>query len=85
MQSFLLILQINAFLYVVSLVNSFRGLQKVFTKAPISVYNKRDVNTIIERNLNKYVDSRVFFELDNDELLYTISIFLNLNLTKYNY
>lgn len=52
----------------------------------IVAYNKRDIKTIIKRDLFNYISSRVFFHLGDNKLLYLIVLFSkNLNPTKYNY
>ena len=65
---------------------AFDSLKKMVTKAPILVYYKQSVNTIVETDLSNYISSKVFSQLGNDELLYSIAFFSkNLNLAKCNY
>ena len=53
---------------------------------PILAYYKQAIKTIREMNSSDYVRNGVFYQLDNDELLYPIAFFFkNLNLAKYNY
>ena len=55
-------------------------------EAPILAYYKKSVKTIIKSDSSDYVSSRVFFQLDNNELLYSVAFFFkNLNLAESNY
>ena len=56
------------------------------TKAPILVYYKYGLKTILETNFLNYVNSGVYFQLGKDRLLYPVAFFFkNLNPTKCNY
>ena len=58
----------------------------MITKAPILVYYKQDVKTIVETNLSNYVSSGVLSQLGDEELLYLIAFFSkNLNPAECNY
>lgn len=58
----------------------------MITKAPILVYYKHSLKTIVETNFFDYVNSRVYFQLGKDRLLYLVAFFSNnLNPTKCNY
>lgn len=55
-------------------------------KTPIFAYYKLSIKTIVEKNLFNSIDNRVFFQLDDNKLLYFIAFFLiNFNFTKQKY
>ncbi len=56
------------------------------TKTPILVYYKQGLKTIVETDFSDNVNSRVFSQLKEDELLHLIMFFSkNLNLVEYDY
>ena len=55
-------------------------------KAPILIYYKQSFKTIVETDFFNYINSEVFFNLRENELLYLIVFFTkNMNPTEYNY
>lgn len=58
----------------------------MITKAPILSYYNQGLKTIVETNSFDYVSSRIFFQLEKNELLYPITFFSkNLNHVECNY
>ncbi len=56
------------------------------TKAPILIYYKQGIKTIVETNLSDYISSGVLFQLGDDRFLYSIAFFSkNLNPSECNY
>lgn len=52
---------------------------------PILVHYKQSVKTIVEIDSSDYINNEVFFQLDDDKLLYLVAFFLkNLNHAKCN-
>ncbi len=58
----------------------FDSLKKMVTEAPILVYHKQGLKTIVETDSSDYVSSRVLSQLREDRLLHPITFFSkNLN------
>ena len=66
--------------------SAFNSLKKIVTEAPILVYYRQDLKTIVKTNSSDYVSNRVLFQLEKDGLLHPITFYLkNLNPIKCNY
>ena len=66
--------------------SAFDNPKKMIIKASILAYYKQEVRTTVEKNLSNYINSKVFFQLGDDKLLYSIAFFFkNLNLAECNY
>lgn len=56
------------------------------TKALISTHYKKNFNTIVKPDFFDYINSRVFYQLRENDFLYFVTFFSkNLNLAEYNY
>lgn len=66
--------------------SAFDSLKKMVIKALILVYYKQGLKTIVETDTFDYVSNRVFFQLGENGLLYSVAFFSkNLNLVECNY
>lgn len=64
----------------------FENLKKIFNKVFIFAYYKQGIKTILKINSFDYISSRIFFQGDNNRLLYFVAFFSkNVNLIKCNY
>ena len=66
--------------------SSFDSLKKMVTEAPILTHYKQGLKIIMKTDFSDYVNGRVFFQLEKNELLYPVVFFSkNQNPAECNY
>lgn len=74
------------FNWILACQSAFDSLKKIVIKALILIYYKPSLKTIIKINFSDNLNSAVFFQIEEDELLYPATFFSkNLNSIECNY